>query len=458
MAAKTESNYESDEELEERTSDELWSFYFCGFADVVNLLVHELSKKRFDRVERIIEKLLKRHSRSLVSLLLDQATMTTSQFMPAAGCPETLQFIFSHFADSVSEDARQNMVLKAALYGGNDSVDTLSYFVGDSFVRKVMSNFKGCRLRSAFCCKLIQASMRGDLAEVERYLAIQEKGICLFCPHVNEYVVRAAAEHGHTHIVDTILAEWQRKAGSFERKLIHLERKGLLLIAFRDGNLEMAVSMLLDDILVSKQLPLSSCVLRPEDFGTVEFLKKVILAIMERLDRLGYKMNPGCQWLTMVLENAIKFHSRPHVEVLLDEMDPNRSGDILTDRPWLMSAVLQSRCASLLRCFLVRYPEAAIRNAECDPVVVIESYHWSAGARLLVEAGAKCKGGVPAEHAGILTLSLEDRCRIAVRRSLKRPLSENIKKLPLPTKAKRRLLYQYGREKDSYDTEVSAQI
>ena len=458
MAAKTESNYESDEEFEERTSDELWSFYFGGFVDVVDQLEHELSKKRFDRVERIIEKVLKCYSRNLVSMLLDQVTMTTSQFMAAAGCPETLQFIFSHFADSVSEDARQNMVLKAALYGGNDSVDTLCYFFGDSFVRKVMSEFKACQLRSAFCCKLIQASMRGDLAEVERYLAIQEKGMCLFCPHVNEYVAKAAAEHGHTRIVDTIFAEWQRKANSLETELIRCERDEILWIACRDGNLKMAVSMLLDDILVSKQLPLSSCVVRPEVFGTVEFLKKVTLAIMERLDRLGYKMNSGCQWLTMVLKNAIKFHSRPHVEVLLDEMDPNRSGDILRDRPWLMSAVLQSRCASLLRCFLVRYPEAAIRNAECDPAVVIESYHWPAGARLLVEAGAKCKGGVPAEHAGILTLSLEDRCRIAVRRSLKNPLSENVKKLPLPAKAKRRLLYQYGREKDSYDTEVSAQI
>ena len=135
MAAKTESNYESDEEFEERTSDELWSFYFGRLLDVANQLKHELCKKRFDRVERIIENLLKRCPRYLVSAYIEQATMTASQFMPAAGCPEALEFIFSHFADSVSEDARQKMVLKAALYGGNDSVDTLCYFFGDSFVR-----------------------------------------------------------------------------------------------------------------------------------------------------------------------------------------------------------------------------------------------------------------------------------------------------------------------------------
>ena len=453
MTAKTESNYESDEEFEERTSDELWIFYFGRYVDVVDQLQHELSKKRFDRAERIIEKLLKRYSRNFVSMLLDPVKMTTSQFMPAAGCPETLQFIFSHFADSVSEDARQNMVLKAALYGGNDSVNTLCYFFGDSIVRKVMSEFKACQLRSAFCCKLIQASMRGDMAEVERYLAIQEKGMCLFCPHVKEYVVKAAAEHGHTHIVDTILAEWQKKASSFERQLIRWEREEILWIACRDGNLEMAVSMLwaMNDFVGSEQSPQSSRLVCPEIICTAEFLRKVISAIVERLDRLGYKMNARCRWIKVVLENAIKFHSRPHVDVLLEEMDPNRSGDIFTDHPWFMSAVFRSRCASILRCVLVRYPEAAIHNTECDPAVVIKSYHWPAGARLLVEAGAKCKGSVPAEHAGILTLSLEDRCRIAVRRSLKSPLSENVKKLPLPAKAKRRLLYQYGHEKDSYD-------
>ena len=310
-----------------------------------------------------------------------------------------------------------------------------------------MSEFKGCRLWSAPCCKLIQASMRGDLAEVERYLAVQEKRMRLFCPHVNEYVVKAAAEHGHTHIVDTILAEWQRRASSLERLIIHWTREEMLWTACRDGNLEMAVSMLLaiDDIFGSKHSPRSSRLVCPEIFCKAEFLRKVISAVVARLDRLGYKMNPGCPWIKVMLENAVKLHCRPHVEVLLNEMDPNQSGDIFTDHPWLMSAVFRSRCASILRCVLVRYPEAVICNAECDPAVVIKSYHWPAGARLLVEAGAKCKGGVPAEHGGILTLSLEDRCQIAVRRSLKSLLSQNVKKLPLPAKVKRRLLYQHGR-------------
>ena len=451
MAAKTESNYESDEEFEERTSDELWSFYFGRFFDVAAQLEHELSKKRFDRVERIIENLRgdnNRYSPNVVSAFLLRLPMTAFEIMPAAGCPETLQFIFSHFADNLSEYAQQRMVLQAALYGGDDSVHTMGYFVGDSFVRKVISKFKDRQLWSGLCCKLIQASIRGDMAEVERCLAIEGNRMHLFCPHVNEYVVKAAAEYGHTHVIDTILAVWGRKSSCYGRRQhFDWQREEALWIACRNGNLKMAVSMLwaINDISCPKRSLKSSRLVRPEVICTAEFLRKVILAIVERLDRLGYKLNPRCPWLKVVLENAMKFHSRPHVEVLLDEMDPNRSGDIFTDHPWLMPAVFRSRCASILRCVLIRYQEAAIRNAECDPAVVINSYHWPAGARLLVEAGAKCKGGVPAEHVGILTLCLEDRCRIAVRRSLKSPLSENVKKLPLPANVKRRLLYQYGR-------------
>ena len=373
MAAKTESDYESDEEFVERTSDELWDFYFGGFLDKAALLEHELSKKRFDRVERIIELLNNLYLPNVVAMYLSRLTKTAVQFMPAAGCPETLQFLLSHFGHGVTEDARQRM--QAALHGG--SVDTLRHFVRDSLTG----------------------------------------------------------------------------------------RQEALWIAFRDHNLEMAVSILweIDDILGEPQ----SCLVRPEVFCPAEFLRKVILEFMERLDRLGDKTNPLRQWLKVVLENAIKLRSRPHVEVLLDVMDPSRSGSIFTDHTWLMDAVFQSRCASILRCLLVRYPEGAFDSTcytamvivnhwpaphiNCDPVTVIRRYHWLAGARILVEAGVKCYSGMPAEHAGILTLSLEDRCRIAVRCSLKSPLSESALKLPLPAKVKRRLLYQHGREKDSCD-------
>ena len=55
MAAKTESDNESDKEFEERISDELRAFYFPEFDDVESELEYVLSKKRFDRAEKIIE-------------------------------------------------------------------------------------------------------------------------------------------------------------------------------------------------------------------------------------------------------------------------------------------------------------------------------------------------------------------------------------------------------------------
>ena len=62
MAAKTESDYESDEEFQERVSDELQTFYFSKVYDFTSELEHELSKKRFDRAEKIIKILSEKYS------------------------------------------------------------------------------------------------------------------------------------------------------------------------------------------------------------------------------------------------------------------------------------------------------------------------------------------------------------------------------------------------------------
>ena len=206
-------------------------------------------------------------------------------------------------------------------------------------------------------------------------------------------------------------------------------------------NFEMVVSILrARNEAWHQELYSVSSLVRPEVYCTTEVLRKVSLVMSEILDSRGDKLTQF--WLEQVLKNEIKFRSLPHAETVLDEMDPNRSGTIFTDLPWLMSAVFKSRCASILRCVLVRYPEVFIKDAQSDPVALISEYYWPAGARLLVEASAKCKGGVPAEHARILTPSLEQSCRIAVRRSLKSPLLENVEKLPLPAKVKRCFLYQ----------------
>ena len=173
--------------------------------------------------------------------------------------------------------------------------------------------------------------------------------------------------------------------------------------------------------------------LPPVDCCTTEILLAVVLVMRESLDNDGHKMSQ--RWLKQLLVNAIKFRSLPHVATVFDEMDPNRSGSIFTDHSWLMHAVFRSRCASILRCVLVRYPEVFINDAKSNPVVVINLYYWPTGACLLVEAGVKRKGSVPAEHAAILTLSLEERSRI-VCSTLKpqEPIVRKCEKAALPSK------------------------
>ena len=330
------------------------------------------------------------------------------------------------------------VVHEALLDEGDDIVDTPGSLAGNFFA--------GCS-RSGLCCTLIRAAARGDLEKVKRCLAAK-KNITklLFCQHVGEFASRTAAQYGHAHIMDVLLAEWERRATGDLWLMIDRLQRDVLCIACQSGNLEMAVRVLWARNTVCDQGEImlfgSPSLVRPEVSCSIEFFRKIIQVMRECLDYAGRKMSP--RWLKEVLENAIKFGSLPHVETVLDEMDPNQSGKIFTHHPRLMSAVFRSRCASILRCVLLRYPKVFTHNAKSNPVVVINKYYWPTGARLLVEAGAKCKGSVPAEHAGILTLSLEEKCRIVARRSLKSPLSENVEKLPLPAKAKRRFLYRWS--------------
>ena len=165
MVAKTDSDHESDQEFEERISDDLRTFYFPNFFDVAFQLEHELSKKRFDRAEKIIDILFhkNRFDRYQVFGFLHQLTMRVFQHMPAAdpGYPETLQFMSSHFGLGryVSDCAQKRTVVQqASLDGGGDIVDTPLHFAGNSFVL--------C-LGRGLCCTLIRALARGDLEKVK---------------------------------------------------------------------------------------------------------------------------------------------------------------------------------------------------------------------------------------------------------------------------------------------------
>ena len=443
MAAETESDYESDEEFQERISDELRTVYFPELFYLALELEHELNKKRFDRAEKIIEIMLDdhRYDPGEVSEFLHGLTKMVFRLLTAGepGCSETLQFMFSNLglAGYASDCAQKRMVVRqASRRRRDDSVCT---------PRVLAENSSTECFGSGLCCKLIGASACGNLETVEKCLALEEyNDQQMFCHHVDEFAACVAAQYGHTHIVEAFLIEWESRAQRYDKQTIHWLRNHMLYMLCLSSNFEMVVSILQakndawnqEEVMVCS----SSGLVRADVNCMIEFLRKVSVVMSENHDSDGDEMNS--RWLEYLLMKAIELRILPHVEAVLDELDPNKSGKIFSDYTWLMDTVLRSRCASILRCVLVRYPEVFIRDVKSDPMVVINKYHWPTGARLLVEADAKCKGGVPAEHARILTLSLEERCRVAVRRSLKSPLSENVEKLPLPTNAKRRLLYQ----------------
>ena len=447
---RKQTDVESDEEFEEMTSDDLFTFYFGDkVEDVYDALTLQLSKKRLDRVEKILEILAADQSRTYsLQNALDAILWEAFKLMPIGDCSELLQIIFRHGGDSFRSPfanfkRARFAVTQAVLYRDDNSLDTLREFLGNRFVRQVVEE-EQTKIHSQ--SELFSASLRGDVAEVERLLAristLPESGCSRF--HRFEVLLpfqsndldppKAAAELGHTAVVNALLAcstlQHRPTFWCFDCD------EGVFSIACRRSNYTMAANMLsmlgIKCFLRKNREWLSHC-LR----GTPEFLRDILSLSRSLLSEAGHEFNP--RWLRHMLNYAILHKGRHHVGVLLDEIDQHRS--LFDEYLWNMEAILRSRSAAILRDVLIRYPEAPTDCADCDSLLAIQDYHWPMGARVLVEAGAEIEGKVPSKFARLLSLSLEDRCRIAVRRHMKLPLAQNVDQLPLPGKVKRRLLY-----------------
>ena len=239
----------------------------------------------------------------------------------------------------------------------------------------------------------------------------------------------AAAEFGHTAVVDALLSRLPRPSLPHCRPFSFDE---VWNIACQRSNFAMAACVLSAmEIHAVCYREVSKCL-----EGTHEFFRDVLSLIRTRLSEAGCKLPSA--WLRDMLSYAILDRQRHHVRILLDEFDQDKG--LLHEYTLDMQAI-PSRSAAILRDVLTQHPEALVNMRFCDPLIAIEVYKWPSGARLLVEAGAKIKGTVPSNFVGLLSLSLEDRCRIVIRRNMKLPLSQNVDRLPLPGKFKRRVLY-----------------
>ena len=210
---KTQSDVESDEEFEEMTSDELCMFYFKNFGNVYEQLVTQLKRKRLDRIDKILEVLVADQNNFHSSLfdVYDILQWEAFQRMPIGECSELLRIIFRHWRQDLPAHVQDMVMRKAVFYNDRESLDTLRENFGrqrvDQVVHEEQEKF---RSRSP----LLSASLRGDVAEVERLLAAgsstrldQERTVFyqFRSKEDDAHVVRAAAEFGHTAVVDALL-------------------------------------------------------------------------------------------------------------------------------------------------------------------------------------------------------------------------------------------------------------
>ena len=429
---KTHSDIESDEEFAEITSDELSWFYFKYNSVFLDALKLELSKKRLDRIDKMLRVPMCQAfsmSDAVITIVIE-----AFKWMPMVECLEVLRITYDRSRIAVQRATQKFMVKQAMLYEDDNSLDKLRELLGTLFVNQVVEEEqKWLRPRS----QLLSASLRGDLVEVQRLLATGEMTWVDETFRVNADwnlqldAITAAAELGHTAVVNTLLARSNKPSQSLV--LGYDNHEGVWSIACRRSDLAMASSVLslIDITCYLRQV--AECLK-----GTPEFLRRVLLLMRARFDEAGCKIKPD--WLINMLNDAIKQRKRHHVAILLNEIDQDRSA--FDEYPWKMKAILRSRSAAILRDVLIRYPEAPAKIADCDPLRAIQVYHWPAGAHLLLEAGAKIQGTIPPKFVEFLSLSLEERSRSVARKHVKDPLSRNVDCLPLPTQVKRQFLYQ----------------
>ena len=458
MAAKTDSDIESDEEFERvlagvrRSSSRLSSFY----SDLHN----QFSKKRLDRVDKLfsilpclLDDLPSNFYPRTIEGWIDFFTKAAFQYMPPEGCSDSLRLILRHVGEKISKRQVESVVLLAVFYRDADSLQLLRETFGDVFVEEAIEDLQS---DSVFSSRLLWASEHDDLADYQGFLTPVLDGgkSSCDCDRPDEHtwrhgspcmeLIEKIAELGRADLVDALLTELQRKVKNtlMETEDMNFAREIVLRAACRKGNFALASSMLsCMCINWDQRSPPLVCttLLHDNTLCTAEFLESLLLWTRKSITKSGRKINP--EWLTDICLKVIDLHARCHLEILLDEIE--QIGTLFEDFGWFPLEVFNSKSTALLRVFLLRYPKALIQDWRFNPAEVLREHQWPAGARLLVEAGATTKGEVPPEHAELFQLSLEDRCRIVARRNIKCPLVQNVHQLPLPVQVKRRFLYRY---------------
>ena len=472
MPDKTDSDVESDEEFEGVLSSTDWLHQLERRENLPSHeIVLQLSKKRLDRVEKLVKILVDFHRTTETDFIRDflrKLPLLAFEYLPIGQCAQAMRMFFDPCGELLADPDHYFGIARLALiqalfYKDEGSVNALRELRGNSFVEEIASAFERERSRNELCSLLFWASVRGDIVEVERLLALNITRTCKHfdesCCWIGKNKIEASAQHGHIEVVEALFRDLERRKRNnldgldVETKIQH-ERMNVFFIACRRGSLTMAMRMLSACAVLKGYGMLAVgpwSLFQGESVlnalrVTPEFLKGLLSALRKILHKAGRQMDRNCL-NAMMIKGAIELRQRRHVEILLDEVDKDASqygrhfAPQVCKRP-PMSTVLKAKSTRVLRMMLERYPEA-LDSPICDPLRVMRYYNWPAGARLLLEAGAEVESIVPPVYINLMSLSLEDRCRIAARRCIKPPLSQNLERLPLPEKLRRRFLYRY---------------
>ena len=465
MGEESLSDVESDSEFEEmllsETQRELsvldsftWTFRFWRANGFVQGLI---SKNRFDRLQRLMDVLALpgNCSRYVLMHMLRQVLWTAV----IKGKDDTVRCMFRHLRAIRStvrvhwiSELEEVAVVLALAFDQRSSLDIVREVTFACNYQELVQHLNGSRP----CARLFRASLLGDLEEVKRILAEDNKGIYArvpFPPFTSDSMLDISAwgatARGHINVLKELLSH-QRKFGSV------CSRKELLLnvvaLASLTNNIFMATEVINHDVAaaeVSQAFRVIFANICDDPVAVVEafsYARQSLGNTSHHVDLRSRTVIDKRDPFLVAFSTAVQLRKRRHVGALLEMRSHDKSlwSFSTNGLPCSVEDVLWARSLPILRQMLVAAPHSFVIKGEWD-YATVWNFKWFSGAWLLVGAGALSplrRKDIPAKYAMQFTLSLEEMCQRVIRVNLKRPLSQSVEKLPLPKVVKRSLLFK----------------
>ena len=465
MGEESLSDVESDSEFEEmlfsETQRELsvldsftLTFRFWRANGFVQGLI---SKNRFDRLQRLMDVLAlpgncpKYDLRHMLRQVLWTAVIK--------GKDETVRCMFRHLRALRStvrvhwiSELEEIAVVLALAFDQRSILDIVRDLTFACDYQELIRHLGGSRP----CARLFRASLFGDLEEVKRILAADNKGIYAsepFPPFTSDTMLDisawAATARGHTDVLKELLAH-QRKFG-----LVSMTKDLLLnvvALASLTNNILMATEIINHDVAaadVSEAFRVIFANICDDPAALVEafsYARRSLGNTSHHVELRSRTVIDKRDPFFIAFSTAVQLRKRRHVGALLEMCSHDESlwSFSTNGLPCSGVDVLRARSLPILRKMLVAAPHSFVIKGECH-YATVWNFKWFSGAWLLVGAGALSpfrRKDIPAKYAMQFTPSLEEMCQRVIRVNLKRPLSQSVEKLPLPKVVKRSLLFK----------------